>query len=88
MPLNSKDDTVKLLRETFKYLQTDGKIHLAEDLIQAGKHNNLHQPSQSIVTGLLTATMVAGSKTTDVTLQPELVLKTRWKILLVGWTSR
>lgn len=34
---------VKLSWETFKYLQPDGKIHPAEDVIQAGTNSNLHQ---------------------------------------------
>lgn len=43
MLLNTNDDTGKLSRETFKYLQPDGKIHPAEDVIQAGTNSNLHQ---------------------------------------------
>lgn len=53
--------TLKVLRETFKYLPTDGKQHLSEDIIEAGMHNKLHQLAQSVVTGLLAPIRVAGS---------------------------
>lgn len=54
MPLNSKDNTVNIFQETLKYVPPDDRLRLAEDVIQAGTHKNLHQISQSIhpVTGM------------------------------------
>ncbi|KAF7160685.1 hypothetical protein CNMCM5623_006310 [Aspergillus felis] len=62
VPLDADDETVKLLRETFRYLPSDGRINLAEDIIQAGGGNKLHQLAHSIVSGLLKPMMVAGTK--------------------------
>lgn len=72
VPLDANDDTVKLLRETFKYLPSDGRFHLAEDIIQAGTHYKLRQLAQSVVTGLLTPMKVAGAKTAEITPSPRL----------------
>jgi hypothetical protein len=62
VPLDADDETVKLLRETFRDLPSDGRVDLAEDIIQAGAGNKLHQLAQSIVSGLLKSMMVAGTK--------------------------
>lgn len=35
VPLDANDDTVELLRETFKHLPSDGRHNLAENIIQA-----------------------------------------------------
>ena len=68
VPLDANDDTVKLLQETFNYLPSDGRCHLAEDIIQAGTHYKLHQLAQSIVIDLLTPMKVAGSKMAELLL--------------------
>ncbi|KAF7121680.1 hypothetical protein CNMCM5793_009152 [Aspergillus hiratsukae] len=65
-PLDADDNTVKLLRETFRYLPSDGRPNLAEDIIQAGADNTLHQLAQSIVAGLLKPMMVAGTKKVEI----------------------
>lgn len=67
MPLDANDDTVKLLQETFKYLPSDDRFHLAEDIIQAGAHYKLCQLAQSVVTGLLTLMKVAVAKMVEIT---------------------
>ncbi|GIJ98523.1 hypothetical protein Aspvir_000640 [Aspergillus viridinutans] len=66
VPLDADDETVKLLRETFRYLPSDGRVNLAEDIIQAGAGNKLHQLAQSIVSGLLKPMMVAGTKKVEI----------------------
>ena len=72
IPLNANDDTVLLLRATFKYIPPDGRLHLADDIIQAGIDGRLHQLAQSIITGLLLPMKVAGGKSTDITPSPPL----------------
>lgn len=66
MPLDVDDNTVKLLRETFRYLPSDGRLNLAEDIIQAGADNTLHRLAQSIVSGILKPMMVAGTKKVEI----------------------
>ncbi|GIJ88851.1 hypothetical protein Asppvi_007779 [Aspergillus pseudoviridinutans] len=66
VPLDADDETVKLLRETFRYLPSDGRVNLAEDIIQAGAGNKLQQLAQSIVSGLLKPMMVAGAKKMEI----------------------
>jgi hypothetical protein len=66
VPLDADDETVKLLQETFRYLPSGGRVNLAEDIIQAGAGNKLHQLAQSIVSGLLNPMMVAGTKKVEI----------------------
>ncbi|PKX99005.1 HNH endonuclease signature motif containing protein [Aspergillus novofumigatus IBT 16806] len=66
VPLDADDETVKLLRETFRYLPSDGRVNLAGDIIQAGAGNKLHQLAQSIVSCLLKPMMVAGTKKVEI----------------------
>ena len=70
VPLDASDNTVGLLEETFRYLPSEGRLHLAEDIIQDGTHYKLHQLAQSIVTDLLTPMKVAGAKTAGITPSP------------------
>jgi hypothetical protein len=66
VPLDADDETVKLLQETFRYLPSGGRVNLAEDIIQAGAGNKLHQLAQRIVSGLLNPMMVAGIKKVEI----------------------
>ncbi|KAF7125882.1 hypothetical protein CNMCM5793_002241 [Aspergillus hiratsukae] len=61
VPLDGNDNTKEILRETFKYLPPDGRVHLVEDIPESAEKDTLRQLSLSIISGLLTPIKVAGA---------------------------
>jgi hypothetical protein len=61
VPLDGNDNTKEVLRETFKYLPPDGRVHLIEDILESAEKDTLRQLSLSIISGLLTPMKVAAA---------------------------
>ncbi|OJJ43555.1 hypothetical protein ASPZODRAFT_28222 [Penicilliopsis zonata CBS 506.65] len=74
-PESPSDDTANLLRQVFKYLPSDGRRHLADDILQCASDSQVRQLAESVVTGLLTPLKAAGLKTASVTPSPRIGLE-------------
>jgi hypothetical protein len=73
--LDGDDDTVKLLRITFKYLPWDGQNQFADDVVGCGDDSALRQLADSIDTGLLRPMLSQGGRTPGITPSPRLGLE-------------
>jgi hypothetical protein len=73
--LDGDDDTVKLLRVTFKYLPRDGQNQFADDVVGCGDDAALRQLADSIDTGLLRPMLSQGGRTPGITPSPRLGLE-------------
>jgi hypothetical protein len=69
-PLSESDNTKDILREVFKYLPADGRVHLLEDIVESARNNTVRQLARSIISGLLRPMKVAGGKTGNITPSP------------------
>ncbi|GIJ88790.1 hypothetical protein Asppvi_007717 [Aspergillus pseudoviridinutans] len=67
VPLDGNDNTKEILRETFKYLPPDGRVHLVEDIIDTAEKDTLRQLSGSIISGILKPMKVAGAMMANIT---------------------
>ncbi|OJJ42576.1 hypothetical protein ASPZODRAFT_137195 [Penicilliopsis zonata CBS 506.65] len=71
-PIDADDDTVEVLRQTFKHLPPDGRANLAEDIANCQSDSGVYQLGQHLITGLLTPLQVAGGKIPSITPSPRI----------------
>ncbi|OJJ45074.1 hypothetical protein ASPZODRAFT_160560 [Penicilliopsis zonata CBS 506.65] len=74
-PADGNDDTAEFLKQVFRYLPSDGKSHLADDLLQCHSDDNIRQLAQNIESGLLVPIKAAGAKTATITPSPRIGLE-------------